>query len=237
MWFYLLIFSILFLYFFLPFKETFSGDRKKELFEDLMDNYETIFPDRNRNGGGVQFFEYIYNTIKPNKEDFDLYNSFYCAVSGSPIDPERENVSNLIKIKDLQNNDICGTYFRCCWPCNCDIMKYSKVEKMNLSLKDGNYNYYVITIEDPCRNENSIPDEVTSFNCNNNKTVNGVHAPSGRLIIGILHDAKICNTNEKDLIKNNNLTGERCNQRNSMPVEQLNYGMGDIFIKLATIRS
>ena len=112
------------------------------------------------------------------------------------------------------------------------LPEYSKVEN-ELIIKIRNYNYYVITIEID-RND-FFRFKVTSFNCNNNKTVNGVHAPSGRLIVGILHDAKICNTNEKKLIKNNNLTGERCNQRNSMPVEQLNYGMGDIFIKLATI--
>ena len=30
-----------------------------ELFERLMENFKEIFPDRNRNSGGVQFFDYI----------------------------------------------------------------------------------------------------------------------------------------------------------------------------------
>ena len=36
-----------------------------------------------------------------------------------------------IPIKENKtNNKICGNYYRCCVPCSCDIMKYSKVQKM-----------------------------------------------------------------------------------------------------------
>jgi len=213
-----------------------GNSTKEDLYKNLMDNYNTIFPNGNRNGGGPQFFQYIYETINPNKMDFDLYNTFYCSVSGSPISPDRD-ASNLIVMKDLSNNNICGTYYRCCWPCNCDIMKYARVEKMDLELKDGIYNYFVITIDDPCLNEENMPDKVSCFKCKNKKTVNGTHAPSGRLIIGILHNANICNEIQLEEIKYNKLTGERCLERNSMPVDELRYGMGDIFIKLATLNN
>ena len=46
---------------------------KQQLYEKLMKDFNKIFPDRNRNSGGVQFFSYIYNTIKPTKEEFDIY--------------------------------------------------------------------------------------------------------------------------------------------------------------------
>ena len=234
-----------------------GNSHKEDLYKNLMDDYNKIFPDGNRNGGGPQFFQHIYEIINPNKRDFDLYNTFYCSVSGSPISPNRD-ASNLIVMKDLSNNNICGTYHRCCWPCNCDIMKYARVEKMDLKLKDGVYNYYVITIDDPCSNEGSMPKEVSCFTCCNNckdsdkyngkdvhirsvnykpYTKNGIHAPSGRLIIGILHNAKICNETQLEEIKNNELTGERCVERNSMPLEEIKYGMGDIFIKLASLNN
>ena len=36
-----------------------------------------------------------------------------------------------------------------------------------------------------------------------------------------------------DYIKNDQITGPMCEARNSMPLEELNFGMGDIFIRLA----
>ena len=42
----------------------------------------------------------IFTQISIN--EFILYNRFYCAVSGSPIDPGRENRFDLIKIKDYE---------------------------------------------------------------------------------------------------------------------------------------
>ena len=42
--------------------------------------------------------------------------------------------------------------------------------------------------------KSEIPKSVTSFQCsgNNSKTVNGKHTPSGRLIVGILHNSRLC---------------------------------------------
>ena len=208
---------------------------ERELFDNLMKDFKNIFPDNNRNAGGVQFFNHILNTIKPNKRDFDLYNTFYCAVSGSPIDPGRKDRFNIIKIKALNGNEICGKYYRCCIPCNCDIMKYGIVEQVGFNLKDGVYDYHVITIPDPCKNEDKIPNQVTSFTCNKGKTINGVHSPNGRLIVGILHDAKICSTEDINDIKNNNITGKTCNERNKLSIDEIKSGMGDIFIKLASL--
>ena len=95
----ILIFSFCFLY---DIKEGLANKKteeeyKKELFNNLMKDFRNIFPDNNRNAGGVQFFHHILNNIRPNKKDFDLYNTFYCAVSGSPIDPDRQEKSDLVK--------------------------------------------------------------------------------------------------------------------------------------------
>ena len=206
-----------------------------ELFERLMVNFKEIFPDRNRNSGGVQFFDYILNNLNPSINEFILYNRFYCAVSGSPIDPGRENRFDLIKIKDLEGNEICGNYYRCCIPCNCDIMKYGLVEYTTFNLRDGEYSCYVITIPDPCIKEAEIPDEVTSFECLNSKTLNGVHSDSGRLIVGLLHDAEICTEEQKNKIKDYEITGPYCDKRNSLSFKEIKGGMGDIFVRLASL--
>ena len=234
----ILLISILCFYFLYNIVEGFddtTDEYKKELFNNLMKDFKNIFPDNNRNAGGVQFFHHILNNIRPNKSDFDLYNTFYCAVSGSPIDPMRKNAHDLIKMKDLNGNDICGTYYRCCIPCNCDIMKYGIAENMTFNLSDGEYSCYVITIPDPCKKEDEIPKEVTSFNCSNSRTVNGIHSDSGRLITGILHDATICSTEQINSINNSDITGSYCNKRNSLSFEEIKGGMGDIFVKLASL--
>ena len=102
-------------------------------YETLMKDFDTIFPDRNRNSGGPQFFKHIVD-MNLSKHDFELYNSFYCGVSGSPVDPKRVDVSDNVIVKDLKGNDIYGKYYRCCWPCLCDIMKYARVDKYDIVL-------------------------------------------------------------------------------------------------------
>ena len=52
---------------------------KQQLYEKLMKDFNKIFPDRNRNSGGVQFYKYILDNYNPSKYEFDLYNQFYCS--------------------------------------------------------------------------------------------------------------------------------------------------------------
>ena len=54
-----------------------------------------------------------------------------------------------------------------------------------------------------------------------------------KLVIGLLHEGKKCDTYDIDYINNNQITGPMCEARNSMPLDKLNFGMGDIFIRLA----
>ena len=196
-----------------------------------MKNFKTIFPDGNRNSGGAQFFHYIVTTMKPTKAEFDTLNKLYCAVSGSPIDPDRKGRSSFLAVKDINGKDICGTYYKCCAPCNCDLMKYARVEKMKLPLSDGEHDFYAIVIDDPCTNPDSIPPDVTSFKCSQGKTTNASISPSGKLIMGVLHDAKPCSDEDRKRVDDE--LGEYCKKRFSGGVEGVQGGMGDIFIKLS----
>ena len=135
-------------------------------------------------------------------------------------------------IAPYHNNKIFGQFYKCCSPCICDIIKYAKVEKINLNLKDGNHDFYAIVIGDPCINKFKIPIEVSAFKCKNKKTINGIHTKNNNLIIGILHNPRKINNNDKTFI---NTLNKNCQYRNSKKPIELIGGMGDIFVKLASI--
>ena len=54
-----------------------------------------------------------------------------------------------------------------------------------------------------------------------------------RQVIGLLHNGKSCRKDEIDFVKSHQITGRFCEFRNNTPIENLEAGMGDIFIKLA----
>ena len=212
-----------------------SNDKgKQHHYEELMKQFDKIFPTRNRNAGGPQFYHYIHSH-KGNltKDKFLLYNTFYCGVSGSPIDPTRGKVYDYVKMNHIDGRVFVGKYYRCCWPCLADIMAHAKVEHYIESLKDGPHKHMVITIEDPCRKQDQLPREVDSYQCVNKKTMNGIRTNSGRLIIAVLQEHEIYTPTKHDKLLQPIL--DKCKERMSTPVDQLQGGMGDIFVKLATI--
>lgn len=210
-------------------------DMKQVHFKELMNNFGKIFPTGNRNAGGPQFYHYIYSHKEDlTKDKFLLYNKFYCGVSGSPIDPGRGKVDDYVKMNHIDGKkSFVGLYHRCCWPCLADIMAHAKVEYYTIPLKDGPFKHMVITIPDPCRKEGQLPSEVDSYKCVNNKTENGVKADSGRLIIAVLYNPELYNPEKHDKLLQPIL--DQCKERMATPVDQLRGGMGDIFVKIATL--
>ena len=56
-----------------------------------------------------------------------------------------------INIKeDITEKEVCGYYYKCCWPCVCDLMKYAKVKKITREFKEGNKVVYALVIDNPC---------------------------------------------------------------------------------------
>ena len=218
----------------------------------LNSHYSKIFPDNaNRNSAGFRFFEYIYDNLAVTEDLFDRYNRFYCGVSGSIVSPENQYNYDVLKVKDLDNKCVVGKYYRCCTPCNCDIMKYARVVKTKIAIPKNSDNYYyknLLTIGDPCKNSNSneFPEEVDSniFRCNNNLLEMGYRVNNneltkgeGRLVIGVLYPLENGNENAEKQEKNRLeesikgcLTGTK---RFLSGPDNLQYGMGDIFVKLA----
>tara|TARA_B100000161_G_C33547485_1_gene413775 strand:+ start:479 stop:1171 length:693 start_codon:yes stop_codon:yes gene_type:complete len=206
-----------------------EGFTQEELYKNLMKDFKKIFPDMNRNAGGPQFYHHIVS-MNPSREEFIKYNTFYCAVSGSPIDPNRDKTYDNIVVNGLDGKKYYGKYYRCCWPCLCDIMRKDTVyvEPFTVKLKDGDYDHYVLTINDPCLNYEKIPEEISSFKCDK-MTQNGIHSNSGRLIIGVLHDVEPYKNQDVSEILN------MCKERMNTPVDELKGGMGDISVKLYTL--
>ena len=209
-----------------------SNSLEKNYYKDLITDWSRIFPDQNRNAAGPKFFKYIIDK-DITYEDFIEYNKLYCAVSGSLIDPNSEPDFLLVKEKET-NQKICGNYYKCCVPCSCDIMKYSEVQKMKYQFKDGIEEFFVFTIKNPC-NKEDFPNRVNKdYFCNGDK-INSkqVFSLDDRIVIGLLHNGKSCKKDEIDFVKNHPITGRYCELRNNTPLENLQTGMGDIFIKLA----
>ena len=205
---------------------------EKNYHKELITDWSRIFPDQNRNAAGPKFFKYIIDK-KITYEDFTEFNKLYCAVSGSLIDPNSE--PDFLYAKESKTNKkICGSYYKCCIPCSCDIMKYSKVEKMKYKFLDGLKEFYVFTIKNPC-NKKDFPDRVNKdYFCDGEKINNNqVYNLNNRIVIGLLHKARNCKKEEIDFVKSHQVTGRFCELRNNTPLENLETGMGDIFIKLA----
>ena len=209
-----------------------SYSSEKDYYKDLITDWSRIFPDKNRNAAGPKFFKYIIDKDL-NYKDFIEYNKLYCAVSGSLIDPNSE--PDFIFVNEMESKrKICGSYYKCCIPCSCDIMKYSEVQKMKYKFKDGTKNFFVFTIKNPC-GKKDFPDRVNKgYFCDGTKiNKKQVYDLNGRIVIGLLHNGKNCKKDEIDFVKSHNITGRFCEFRNNTPLENLEAGMGDIFIKLA----
>jgi hypothetical protein len=206
-----------------------SNEKFSNRYNNLTQNWNKIFPDGNRNAAGAKFYKYILD-LDLSYEEFLEYNKLYCPVSGSLV--SEGSKPDFIKMKELGKNQMyCGYYYRCCWPCSCDIMKYAKIVKHKYKSKE----IYMIVIKNPCIKKN-FPEEVNKkYLCeDNNLDEDQVITYNNHLVIGLLQDVKKCDDNDIKNIDNDEITGKECKKRNNLPLDKLYSGMGDIFIKLAS---
>ena len=112
-------------------------------YEELRADWGKIFPNKNRNAGGALFFKYILDQ-NLEYEEFMQFNKLYCAVSGSLIPPDAQ--PDEIFLTNSENDEkICGQYYKCCWPCLCDVMKYSETKKISINFKDQSKDIYAVS--------------------------------------------------------------------------------------------
>ena len=105
---------------------------------------------------------------------------------------------------------------------------------MKHKFKDIEKEFYVLTINNPCGKKN-FPKQVNrDYFCDaESLSKDQVIELNNRLVIGLFHKAKSCDKSEIVKIDNHQVTGLFCEFRNNTPDEELQSGMGDIFIKLA----
>ena len=206
--------------------------QKKFYYENLVNNWPKIFPDSNRNAAGPRFFKYMIDQDL-TYEEFMEYNKLYCPVSGSLINPGEK--PDFIFVQELRTQKkICGDLYRCCWPCSCDLMNYTKVKKIKHKFKDGVKKIDVLLINNPC-SKKDFPKEVNKDYFCNKQRLNSdeVFTVDGKLVIGLLYNSKKCKKADINKINTNEITGKFCAFKNDIPLEEMNIGMGDIFIKMA----
>ena len=206
--------------------------QKKFYYENLVNNWSKIFPDSNRNAAGPRFFKYMIDQDL-TYEEFMEYNKLYCPVSGSLINPGEK--PDFIFVQELRTQKkICGDLYRCCWPCSCDLMNYTKVKKIKHKFKDGVKKIDVLLINNPC-SKKDFPKEVNkNYFCNKQRlNSDEVFTVDGKLVIGLLYNSKKCQKADINKINTNEITGKFCAFKNDIPLEEMNIGMGDIFIKMA----
>ena len=224
--------SLLLVFFLTNIVISYASDGKGKYYQSLSKDWRSIFPDGNRNAAGPKFYKHISDNYK-SFEEFQEYNKHYCAVSGSLIGSG--STPQFVNIKeDITEKQICGYYYKCCWPCVCDLMKYARVKKITREFKEGSKEVYALIIDNPCVKED-FPKKVNkNYFCKGNELdYEQVETQDGKLIIGILHEAKYCEPSDLRKISANKITGRFCPIRNRTPINELRSGMGDIFIKLA----
>ncbi len=202
------------------------------LYAELRANWVDIFPSGNRNAGGAVFFKYILDNYKDYRE-FLTMNRFYCPVSGSFVPPEAE--PEFVYANDSKTGKpTCGSLYRCCWPCACDIMRMAEVKKIPFEFKNDVVELHALVIDNPCV-KNTFPKEVLRNDFCEGEQINGdrVYSFNNMIVVGLLHDGFQCTLEQVAWIGLHRITGGQCSLRNTTPMDKLEAGMGDIFLKLA----
>ena len=200
-------------------------------YEELRADWGKIFPNKNRNAGGALFFKYILDNSNSRDEFFEK-NKMYCSVSGSLVRPGSQ--PEFVSVRGQDEELVCGSLYRCCWPCSCDVMKFVRVQALEKTFDDKPELINVLTIKNPCEKPD-FPEEVdresicvgTSLNTKRVTQING------RLVVGVLFESKICSPKDIEKINREVITGSYCPLRNNTPLKEVRGGMGDIFIKMA----
>ena len=201
-------------------------------YEELRADWGKIFPNKNRNAGGALFFKYILDNSNSRDEFFEK-NKMYCSVSGSLVRPGSQ--PEFVSVRGQDRDElICGSLYRCCWPCSCDVMKFVQVQILEKTFNEKTELINVLTIKNPCEKPD-FPEEVDRESICVGKSLNKkrVTEINGRLVVGVLFESKICSPKDIEKINREVITGSYCPLRNNTPLKEVRGGMGDIFIKMA----
>jgi len=198
--------------------------------QDLHKEYYAVFTKGNRNAASHRWGSFLFERAFQMTEDrFDLLNSGYCAVSGSPVHPS-DRTRYQLTLPALGGGTRTGIVYYCCWPCVCDTQDFIKVDTKTVVLADGQeHEYWWMVIGDPCKNPDAeIPWEAPEVNCVDGKLEGATFSDHGGVILAIFDQREM----HEKRYQSEHQFADWCEQRKQGGYRS---GMGHIFRQVAGI--
>merc|ERR1711865_696291 len=123
-------------------------------------------------------------------EKFTYMNSGFCAVSGSPVQPQ-DRTRYRLTLDFVAGGKRTGYMYYCCWPCVCDTQDFIKVDTKTITLMNGETRqYHFAVLGNPCehpeeltkpftqpfgRGETTIKQEAAEVRCDANGNLTGAY--------------------------------------------------------------
>merc|ERR1711879_359484 len=83
--------------------------------------------------------------------------SGFCAVSGSPVQPQ-DRTRYRLTLDKVGGGKRTGYMYYCCWPCVCDTQDFIRVDTKSFTMRDGEIRqYHFAVLGNPCQH----PEELT----------------------------------------------------------------------------
>jgi hypothetical protein len=216
-----------------------------ETVRDLHKEYYNIFKHGNRNAASHLWSKFLLDRSHEMTHDKLTYMfSGFCAVSGSPVQPQDRSRYRLTLDK-VGGGKHTGYMYYCCWPCVCDTQDFIRVDTKTVSTSDGgSRQYHFAVIGNPCdhpedlskpfvqpfdgRSETTLGREAAEVRCDaDGKLVGAYLSDHGYIIISMFLDED-SSLNSMD----ETVFADHCSQR---AAAGYNSGMGEIFRKVASI--
>lgn len=212
---------------------------------DLHQQYYNIFRHGNRNAASHLWSKFLLDRSQEmTPEKLTYMFSGFCAVSGSPVQPQQRTRYrlNLDKVGGGKHR---GYMYYCCWPCVCDTQDFIKVDTKNVTTFGGETKqYHFAVLGNPCdhqeelsrpfvqpfygRGETTLRREAPEVRCDENGKLEGAYlSDGGYIIISMFFDEDP----ELQAMDESYFEG-MCKQRADAGY---NSGMGEIFRKVAAI--
>lgn len=211
---------------------------------DLHKEYYNIFKHGNRNAASHLWSAFLLDrSAELSPEKFSLMFSGFCAVSGSPVQPQ-DRTRYRLNLDLVGGGKRTGWMYYCCWPCVCDTQDFFKVDTKTVTLAGGvSRQYHFVVLGNPCdhpeeltkpfvqpfdRRSTTLEREAREVRCGAGGSLVGAHlSDHGYIIMSMFFDEEGSSKSmDEGLFK------DMCNQR---AAAGYNSGMGEIFRKVAAI--
>jgi len=128
---------------------------------DLHEQYDKIFKTGNRNAASHLWSSFLLDKSKQmTHEKLTYMFGGFCAVSGSPVEPE-EFSRYRVTLEKVGGGKQTGFMYHCCWPCHCDTMDFVKVDTKSYTTKDGKARQYnFLVVGNPCKKPEDLKKKV-----------------------------------------------------------------------------